>query len=59
MKNKKFVYIKDKHATEYNEVYTMFYKCPACGDNEIAKWHSYCPTCGVKLIVKVTKLCRL
>ena len=27
----------------------MFYKCPACGKNNVAYSFNYCPDCGRKL----------
>lgn len=47
---KRIAHITNECATEYNEVYTMFYRCTHCHKNYIKYDFKYCPICGYKLI---------
>ena len=34
----------------YDEWYCKFYRCKACGNNDITDWFSFCPRCGRKIV---------
>ncbi len=41
--------IKDEHFVGRDDIYTQWYKCPACEEDMIFIGSSYCPDCGTKL----------
>ena len=32
-----------------DEMYTEFYFCPRCNENDILNYHKFCPCCGLDL----------
>ena len=46
----KQVYISEADFVEQIETYSSFYKCPACGKENIWREFNFCPDCGAKLI---------
>ena len=41
-------------STGMDEIYTVFYKCPRCGEEKIFNDFHYCPMCGQRIEVEFT-----
>jgi len=49
MKAKKFVIIGNNQLIGPDEVYTDWYQCTNCDEQDLASWYDFCPRCGVKI----------